>query len=613
MAGRGLLAVVGLIACVCFSVKVRGQAPLVAPRSIPATGLLTLQQPGGAPQPVPGRQPQPQPQPVGPRTSDLFGGVHPRLEGLPAGLFAPVGTTPVPDQKTLEKFNRFVGPFVDPENTITLVVGRPRIWTLKQAPFRLQVGDQRTMSYTTIGNDPRQLSLIGEQVGTTVLNLWFGDPDDLTKQTILSYLVQVIPDPEIKERLERVYKALEEEINKAFPDAYVCLFLVGDKLVVAGEVKDSVEATKILQILRTNAPTTGTQQGTTQQAANVPVTQASFTGPQAIGPNGQVANSLEQYIVQGETNIVNLLRIPGEQQVMLRVVVAEVNRSAARSIGLNETVRNRAGTTVFAQTTGQLTSNITAVLDANRITLAIEALRTLNLARSLAEPNLVTMNGFPAAFLAGGEFPVPVVTGATSVGLQGVNFVPFGVQLSFIPYVTDKDRIRLQVNAQVSVRDPAIGTNFGANTNATNTTFVPGLNTRNVQTTVEMREGQTLAIAGLIQNNLGADTTRIPLAGDLPIVGNLFGQNRTQASEQELVLLVTPELVHPLEPKEVPPLPGSDYFEPGDLEFYLYGRLESRRTYDYRSPVMTDIHRMAAYRRCELLYFAGPCGHCDNK
>jgi pilus assembly protein CpaC len=538
----------------------------------------------------------------------LFGGIHPRLEGLPAGLVAPVGTTPVPDKKTLEKFNRYVGPFVDPENTITLVVGRPRIWTLKQPPFRIQVGDQKAMTYTTIGNDPRQLSLIGEQVGTTVLNLWFGDPDDVTKQTILSYLVQIVPDPEIKERLERVYKALEDEINRAFPDAFVCLFLVGDKLVVAGEVKDSVEATKILQILRANAPTSGPQ-----GAANIPVQQASFTSPQTIGPNGQVRNTLEQYIVQGETNIVNLLRIPGEQQVMLKVTVAEVNRAATRSIGVNETVRNRGGTTVFSQTTGTINANLTAVLDANRVSLAIEALRTLNLARSLAEPNLVTMNGFPAAFLAGGEFPVPVVTGATAVGLQGVNFVPFGVQLNFIPYITDKDRIRLQVNAQVSVRDPAIGTNFGANVNAVNTTFVPGLNTRNVQTTVEMREGQTLAIAGLIQNNLGTDTTRVPLAGDLPIIGPLFGINHAQSSEQELVLLVTPELVHPLEPNEVPALPGSDFFEPGDLEFYLYGRLESRRAYDYRSQVMDDIHRMFAYRHCELLYFAGPCGHCDSK
>jgi pilus assembly protein CpaC len=216
------------------------------------------------------------------------------------------------------------------------------------------------------------------------------------------------------------------------------------------------------------------------------------------------------------------------------------------------------------------------------------------------------MNGRPAFFFAGGEFPVPVVSGATLNGLQGVSFVPFGVSLQFVPYISCKDKIQLELSAFVSVRDVATGTNFSGS-------FVPGLTTRNIQTTVVMREGETLAIAGLIQNNLGGDTTRVPFFGDLPFPGQLFRVDHTSASEQELVLLVTPELVHPMEPKEIPPLPGSDYFEPSDLEFYLHGRLESWRPYNYRSPVMDDIHRMCAYRKCELLYFVGPHGHGDPK
>jgi pilus assembly protein CpaC len=213
--------------------------------------------------------------------------------------------------------------------------------------------------------------------------------------------------------------------------------------------------------------------------------------------------------------------------------------------------------------------------------------------------------------MAGGEFPVPVVTGATATGLQGVSFVPFGVQLNFTPYITDKDRVRLQVNATVSVRDVGTGANFGTGTGVS--TFVPGLTSRSISTTVEMREGQTLAIGGLLQTNLGADTSRVPFFGDLPIGGQAFRFDRTQYSESELVLLVTPELVHALEPKEVPPLPGSDYLEPNDIEFYLTGRLESRRSYDFRSPVMTPLCRMKAYRHCELLYFSGPRGHSDGK
>jgi pilus assembly protein CpaC len=551
----------------------------------------------------------------------------PRLEGLPAATLK-LGATPVPTREQLEAIQRYTNGFVDPQSTIDLIVGRPRLWHLLDVPIRIQTGDERILTYSTVGS-PTELSLLGSAVGGTVLNLWFGDRNDPKKQTVLSFLVNVLPDPSVKERLERIYKALQDEINTAFPDAYVCLSLVGDKLVVSGEVKDVAEATKIIQIIRANAPGN-------QQVRNLPLggvgSQSADIG---AGYGGAGGRSLEDYIVQGETNIVNLLHIPGEQQVMLKVTVAEVSRSAARAIGLNFNIANSNGQVVFGQNTGTLVNpnfinginnavannvvngqgsgtivNLPILLDNGRISLALEALRTVNLARSLAEPNLVTLNGHPARFLAGGEFPVPVVTGATATGLQGVQFIPFGVQLNFTPYITDKDRIRLQLNAEVSVRDVGTGSNFG--TGAVGTTFVPGLTTRNVSTTVEMREGQTLAIGGLLQSNMGAETARVPLLGDIPFGGQLFRSDRIDTSESELVLLVTPELVHPMEKKEVPALPGSDVFEPGDLEFYLLGRLESRREYDYRSPVMHDIDRMAAYRRCELQYFSGPHGHSDG-
>ena len=135
-----------------------------------------------------------------------------------------------------------------------------------------------------------------------------------------------------------------------------------------------------------------------------------------------------------------------------------------------------------------------------------------------------------------------------------------------------------------------------------------GLNTRTFQTTVELREGQTLAVAGLIQNNFGATTVRVPLIGDWPLVGNFFARNSTSSAEQELVVLITPELVRPLEACATPPLPGADVFEPGDIEFYLLGRLESRRAEDFRSSVRTDIHRIRRYRECNDLFILGPTG-----
>jgi pilus assembly protein CpaC len=241
-------------------------------------------------------------------------------------------------------------------------------------------------------------------------------------------------------------------------------------------------------------------------------------------------------------------------------------------------------------------------LDNGQVRLAISALRDLNYARSLAEPNIVALNGQTANFQAGGKFPVPVVTGYTAAGLQSVSFVPFGVQLSFTPYITDRDCIRLAISAEVSTRDLSAGTSLISGS------AVPSLITRNFQTTVTLRDGQTLAVAGLIQNNLGADSTRVPLFGDLPVIGWLASFNRITAGEQELVVLITPELVHPMEHKEVPPLPGSDLFEPNDLEFYLLGRIESHRPYDYRSPVRTDLQRMLEYRRYENMYISGPHG-----
>ena len=177
--------------------------------------------------------------------------------------------------------------------------------------------------------------------------------------------------------------------------------------------------------------------------------------------------------------------------------------------------------------------------------------------------------------------------------------------MNFTPTITDRDRVRLQVKADVSTRDTSTGTMI-------NGSAVSGLNTRNFNTTVEMREGQTLSVAGLIQNNLAMATNRLPFFGDIPILNRLTGLDQAQAGEQELVILVTPELVSPLNKKEVPKLPGSDLFEPSDLEFYFYGIVESRRSRDYRSPVMNDPHRMWQYHQCEKTYIFGPVGHTDD-
>ncbi|MFO0930833.1 MAG: hypothetical protein U0736_28005 [Gemmataceae bacterium] len=245
---------------------------------------------------------------------------------------------------------------------------------------------------------------------------------------------------------------------------------------------------------------------------------------------------------------------------------------------------------------------VVATLDNGQIQLAIAALRNLSYARYLAEPNLVAINGQRAAFQVGGMFPVPVVTGTAVANMQGVNFIPTGVQLGFTPFITDRDRIRLAINAEISDRDLNVTPTFieGA--------AIPSLMTRNFQTTVELREGQTLAVAGLIESKLDADSNRLPLLSHIPLLGRLAGYDRIGNRETELVILVTPRLVHPLECNEIPPLPGHDLLEPTDFEFYILGRLESHTGLDYRSPIRTDKSRKEQFRQLEQTYLCGPSG-----
>ncbi|HKB06591.1 MAG TPA: pilus assembly protein N-terminal domain-containing protein, partial [Gemmataceae bacterium] len=661
----------GLGALVVGVIALAGPATAQPPEKLPGDkGDVKILPPAKglpAPTPVPG-----------------FGADKVRLPRL--GDRGPLGTTPRPTPEDLREIGQFVDTVIDPKNTLDLVQGRTRLVLLKQTPTQTQIADETVASYSLLGQ--RQLSLLGRRVGTTVLTLWFPDPMDKTKEKIISYLVRVIPDPEEKERLQRVYEELEREIARVFPDSHIKLTLVGDKLVVRGQAKDVAEATQILRIVRANAPGADRDRGrdggaggagdpragmpgapgaaAEADAKKVPLTNINVNFNPGDPTNPYGTPGLESYQASGGPNVINLIRIPGEQQVMLRVTVAEVNRAAARSIGLNFSIINNQGVPVVNQLTGLiqdptgfaitsiggagtttgaglssisgglggaglttglgtvgtsgasgllgqgsgLVANIPVILDNGQIPLAINALRTLNYARSLAEPNLVAMNGRTAQFRSGGQFPVPVIGGFGQFnngqgGLQGVQFVPFGVSLQFTPVITDRDRIRLNVSAEVSTRDLAAGTQIAGSQ-------VSGLNTRNFTSIVEMREGQTLAVAGLIQNSLGAQAERVPFFGDIPILNRLFAADQITAGEQELLILITPELVHPLEKKELAKLPGSDIFEPDDCEFYLHGRLESHRAMDYRSPVMTDIHRMRAWKRCEINYIFGPVGHTDD-
>lgn len=522
----------------------------------------------------------------------------------------PEGPQPKPLPKQPSPLERVV----DLDAKIDLVVGIPRLLILKETPKRVQIGGEKASALATVMIvSEKEISLLPSKAGRTTLNLWFADPKDATRERVYSFLLNILPDDEVhktaQERLASYVKGLEAQVNQAFPDSRIHLLVVGTSLIVSGQARDAAEGAQILSILnpRRAAQRTGTTTVVQHGLDQSKIEKLEPPEPADDAPKSLIPESYEGIPGLYRTlNIVNQVRIPGEQQVMLKVVVAEVNRSALRALGVNFTISNAQGL-VFANTTGGIiptlnsssaggtsvtastAANLSALLNNGKIIAAIEALKQTNLARSIAEPNIVALNGQTGGFHAGGEFPVPIVTGFTAAGLQGVSFVPFGVDVNFTPYITDKDRVRLTVKAEVSTRDNANSASVGG-------TNVPSLNTRKFHSVVELRQGDTLAVAGLIQQNYAADAQRVPFFGDLPVLGRLFGRQHNSAGEQELIVLITPVLVHPLDCKSWRPLPGGDMFEPNEKEFYLHGRLESNHPVDFRSPIRSDLKRTAEYR-----------------
>jgi len=505
--------------------------------------------------------------------------------GLPPELILPP-----PTAAARERENRFVESQIDPELPLSLVVGRPKILQLAAAAKRIFVPDDQTIRAEVIDRDSgRELAVTGLRQGTTTLMLWFDDPTASNGQSVVSYLVRVYQDPVLRQPLE----SIAEMINQKFPNSYVELSDVNGRLMVSGQAHDAAELAQILQVLvGVRGRPAGI--GVVAPAATTVGSVANFSTNQPLELQRTEAEirSLIDPVALAQAGIVNLMRVPGEQQVMLKVTVAEVNRTAARSLGLNFTSSQNNNLSGNGNTTESVASNISALLNGGDLDIRIEALRQLSLSRTLAEPNLVTINGQTANFQAGGQFPIPVLAaGGAGANLQGVQFVPFGVQLQFTPTIQDRDVIRLQLNADVSTRDESLGSNVGGGA-------IAGLNSRNFSSTVELRSGQTLAVAGLLQTNFGSSSDRVPFLGDLPLLGLLAGQNDTSAAEQELVILVTPELVSPVDQHEVAGLPGDDVYEPTDIEFFLNNRLESRRGKDFRSPVRTEFDKQRALDKC---------------
>ena len=289
----------------------------------------------------------------------------------------------------------------------------------------------------------------------------------------------------------------------------------------------------------------------------------------------KIALQAESVVQAAGFKTVNLLESPvkNQSQVQLQVRVAEVNRSKLRELGTSYFYQSSPGSGAYASGGGPASlSEVTdgllkgvfgglnlMVMGGNTASF-IRAMQTNGALRALAEPNLIAMNGQEASFLAGGEFPIPILQSSGGSSNTGVTIVfkEYGVRLNFKPTIIDEDHIRLELEPEVSTLDFANGVRFDG-------FVIPALRTRRAKTGVELRDGQSFALAGLLDNNETQSLSKVPGLGDIPILGNLFKSKQFQKNESELMFIVTAQLVQPVNRDDVPRLPGVDNMKNGSL------------------------------------------------
>ncbi len=400
-------------------------------------------------------------------------------------------------------------------NVIRLISGKSVIMKTDRNVNRVSIANPETASIMLLS--PRQVYVTGKTFGTTNLTLWKGRDMEI-------YDVQVVPDVSGLKRM--LHELLPNESN-------IKVMANSENITLAGSVTNAASLTAALNLAETVAP----------------------------------------------EKVVNLLRLDGVQQVMLEVRVAEMSRSVLNRMGVN--FNTMVGQFTFYSFLNNLTSLATdgsGTLLTDRINSIlsysgsngnfqgfIDALKSHGLARILAEPNLICVSGESANFLAGGEVPIPM---PGALGTVGIEFKPFGVGLEFTPTVMSSNLINLKVAPEVSELDYSRSLELDSYE-------VPAITTRRASTVIELADGQSFAIAGLVSESLKENNYRFPVLGDLPVLGTLFRSVDFEKGKTELVIIVTAHLVKPLD-RDKQTLPTDGFREPDDYEFFLLGLLEGR-------------------------------------
>lgn len=401
---------------------------------------------------------------------------------------------------------------------------------------KVTLGDPAILDILVLRSN--ELYLIGKKLGTTNVSVW-----DRNGRIIESFNVEVTHD----------LNTLKSKLHQFLPEESIEVHSTQDKIVLRGLVSNQQNMDVAIKVAETFAA-------------------------------GKAADENEDQDQETESSVINLLSIGGAQQVTLEVTVAEVQRSLVRTFDTNFHFFQKSGDITWGTTTvggaidsiGPILSGNAGVnefgflgsfIDSNTLfTFALDIAKQNGVAKVLAEPSLTALSGTKAEFVAGGEFPIPV---PNEDGIT-IDYKEYGVTLDFIPYILSDKKINLKLNVSVSeLATSGVVTYSVGDTNAAY--YIPPLTKRSASSTLELADGQTMGIAGLLSENSRNVDQGLPGVSDLPVLGRLFKSEQFTSGETELVILVTPRLAKPIDRRRIT-LPTDGYVSPNDVEFYLLGK-----------------------------------------
>ena len=439
------------------------------------------------------------------------------------------------------------GSHTDVSRNMALAEGKSTLMHLPFPVARVSVGDPRIADVILLNTT--DVYLLGKSVGTTNLIIW----NRSNEASIIDLSVSI--DSSL----------LQARLSALLPnerDLHVTV--AGDTLILSGMVSDTVKADQAMSLAnayaqRGSRPATGTAAAAGAGAAPAP----AAGGP--ADPSGGPAPS---------PRVINLMSIAAPQQVMLEVKVAEVSKTLVDQLGASLGINKTIGSWSYSLLSSLLSNNPSGLSGASKNNFFnLDAQKRDGLIKVLAEPNIMAISGQEASFLAGGKIFIPVSQtnngGTPTITLEEKEF---GVAVKFTPTVLEGGRINLKVSPEVSdLNKEGIGITA---TGISTTAILPSFTTRRATTTVQLFDGQSFAIGGLIKNNVTSNIKALPGLGEVPVLGALFRSTDFQTDRSELVFIITPHLVKPL-PADYK-LPTDEYIQPTRGDVFLQGKMEGR-------------------------------------